>query len=142
VANAQLAYAHYLARFSGPRWEALRKRGATPQRPLWASTGTKDPSYSDVLYVEALIAPGVVNTMPEKTLRAFADHGDVTAVSDADPTEAKAVLARAAAAGVELAPITRELERDGIQTFADSYGELLACIEAKLGRVAPALAQA
>jgi 3-phenylpropionate/trans-cinnamate dioxygenase ferredoxin reductase subunit len=140
VANAQLAYANYLARFSGPRWEVLRKRGATPQRPLWASTGTKDPSYSDVLYVEALIAPGVINTMPERTLRAFADHGDATGALDADATEARAVLALAAAAGVELGPIARELEREGVQAFSDSYDELLACVESKLARVARAAA--
>ena len=76
IANAQRAYARYRERFAGERWEALRAAGAHPQRPLWASTGTKDPAYSDVLYVEELIAPGVVNTMPQDTLRAFADHGE------------------------------------------------------------------
>ena len=140
VANAQLAYANYRARFSGPRWESLRNRGATPQRTLWASTGTKDPSYSDVLYVEALIAPGVVNTLPEQTLHAFADHGEVTGALDPHATEAKAVLAQAAAAGVELGPIARELEREGVQAFSDSYDELLGCIESKLAHVAPAAA--
>ena len=75
IANARRAYGRYRERFAGPRWEALRERGAAPQRPLWASTGTKDPAYSDVLYVEQLIGPDVINTMPENTLRAFADHG-------------------------------------------------------------------
>jgi transaldolase len=77
IANAHRAYGRYLARFSDQRWEALRRQGAAPQRPLWASTGTKNPRYSDVLYVEELIAPDVINTMPEQTLRAFADHGIV-----------------------------------------------------------------
>ena len=82
IANARLAYARYRDRFSDPRWLALRRAGAHPQRPLWASTATKDPAYSDVLYVEELIAPGVINTMPEATLRAFADHGDASRAFD------------------------------------------------------------
>ena len=89
IANAQHAYGRYLARFAGERWSRLRQHGARPQRPLWASTGTKDPSYSDVLYVERLIAPGVINTMPEKTLRAFADHGNVGRSLDSDLTRGR-----------------------------------------------------
>jgi transaldolase len=131
IANAQHAYARYLARFAGPRWEALQRAGASPQRPLWASTGTKDPSYSDILYVESLIAPGVINTMPENTLRAFADHGNVALTLGPDIGAARSVLSAAAAEGVDLDAITSELERQGVQAFCDSYAELLSCIEGK-----------
>jgi transaldolase len=110
--------------------------GARPQRPLWASTGTKDPNASDVLYVERLIASGVVNTMPQATLEAFADHGEVTSAIDLDTDDAEQVLRDAAAAGVDLPAITRELEHDGVRAFCDSYGELLGCIDAKLADIA------
>jgi transaldolase len=133
IANAHVAYGRYLARFAGARWRALEARGARPQRPLWASTGTKDPSYPDVLYVEKLIAPGVINTMPEQTLRAFAEHGDVEQALDADPAAAQAILSSAAEEGVDLERITGELEREGVEAFCDSYDELVACIESKLG---------
>jgi transaldolase len=133
IANAHVAYGRYLARFAGARWRALEARGARPQRPLWASTGTKDPSYPDVLYVEKLIAPGVINTMPEQTLRAFAEHGDVEQALDADPAAAQAILSSAAEEGVDLERITGELEREGVEAFCDSYDELAACIESKLG---------
>jgi len=133
IANAHVAYGRYLARFAGERWEKLEAQGARPQRPLWASTGTKDPSYSDVLYVEKLIAPGVINTMPEQTLRAFAEHGNVEHALDADPAAAKATLAAAAEEGVDLETITAELEREGVKAFCDSYDQLIACIESKLG---------
>ncbi len=138
VANAQIAYARHLATFAGERWEALRDAGASVQRPLWASTGTKDPSYSDVLYVERLIAPGVVNTMPEQTLHAFADHGNVERTLDSRLGEANDVLAAAAAQGVNFDGITRELERDGVQAFCDSYDSLLARIDAKVRHGEPA----
>jgi transaldolase len=137
IANARLAYARYLDRFSedpclaNDRWLALRDSGARPQRPLWASTGTKNPAYSDVLYVEKLITPHAVNTMPEATLRAFADHGDVDhALSVAGA--ANAALRRARAAGIDLDAVTAELEREGVRSFCRSYHELLGCIEAKL----------
>jgi transaldolase len=133
IANAHVAYGHYLARFAGERWRPLQEREAKPQRPLWASTGTKDPGYSDVLYVEQLIAPGVINTMPEKTLRAFADHGNVERARDSDLDAAQAVLSAAAAEGVDLETITRELEHEGVKAFCDSYEDLLSCIESKLG---------
>lgn len=132
IAGAHVAYGRYLARFSGERWEKLERLGARRQRPLWASTGTKDPAYSDVLYVERLIAPGVINTMPEKTLRAFADHGDVRRALDANPAEAERVLAKAAEAGLDLAAVTAELEREGVESFRDAYDELLRCIESRL----------
>jgi transaldolase len=132
IANAHRAYALFRRRFAGERWEALRGHGAAEQRPLWASTGTKDPSYSDVLYVERLIAPGVVNTMPEATLRAFADHGNVDRALDTDQSEAQQVLDQARDAGIDLDAITTDLEREGVQAFADSYDELEARIERKL----------
>ena len=134
IANARLAYARYRDRFSDPRWLALREAGAHPQRPLWASTATKDPAYSDVLYVEELIAPDVINTMPEATLRAFADHGDASRAFDPSSTAAEETLRRAADAGIDLAAVTAELEREGVRSFCDSYRDLLACIETKLQR--------
>jgi transaldolase len=138
IANAHRAYGHYLQRFADPRWRALEDKGARPQRPLWASTGTKDPAYSDVLYVERLIAPGVVNTMPEKTLHAFADHGNIERALDTDLHETERILRDAEQARLDLPQITEELEREGVKSFCDSYRELLDCIESKLARVAPA----
>ena len=132
VANAEIAYAHYLARFEGERWDALREHGAEPQRPLWASTGTKNDDYSDVLYVERLVAPGVVNTMPMDTLRAFADHGDVPAPLTADTSHADKILAEAADAGLDLDRITSELEREGVQSFCDSYEQILDAMQSEL----------
>jgi transaldolase len=132
VANAQRAYARYRERFGEARWAALEAAGARPQRPLWASTGTKDPSYSDVLYVEQLIAPDVINTMPLATLRAFADHGDVSAAPVPDAAAAEDTLRRAADAGVDLDAITSELEREGVRAFCDSYRELLDSIATRL----------
>jgi transaldolase len=132
IANAQLAYGRYLERFSGPRWHGLWAAGATPQRPLWASTGTKNPAYSDVLYVEGLIAPGVINTMPEKTLYAFADHGEVEPTLSGDTDAASEVLSTAADAGLDLGAITRELEREGVEAFCDSYEQLRSSIEARI----------
>jgi transaldolase len=133
IANARVAYRRYLNRFAGERWRALQERGARPQRPLWASTGTKDPAYSDVLYVEQLIAPGVINTMPEKTLRAFADHGEVEVTLHADIDASQVVLRAAADGGVDLKAITAQLEHEGVAAFCDSYRQLLSCIESKLG---------
>jgi transaldolase len=137
IANARRAYGRYHDRFADQRWLALRAAGARPQRPLWASTGTKDPAYSDVLYVEQLIAPDVINTMPETTLHAFADHGDASrgfgASSGAD------TLSRAEDAGIDLAAITSGLEREGVRSFCDSYHVLLDCIESKLHRATPAV---
>jgi transaldolase len=132
LASARVAYQRYLAKFAGPEWEQLRDLGAKPQRPLWASTGTKNPAYSDVLYVAELIGPDVINTTPEQTLRAFADHGEVARSLDADPGGAMHVLAGAAAAGIDLGGITGELEREGVRSFCDSYRELLDCIDGKL----------
>jgi transaldolase len=133
IANAHVAYGRYLASFAGERWGALEALGARPQRPLWASTGTKDPSYSDVLYVEKLIAPGVINTMPEQTLRAFAEHGNVGHSLEADPAAARGILSAAADQGADLKTIAADLEREGVKAFSDSYDELVSCIESKLG---------
>jgi transaldolase len=138
IANAHRAYARYRERFADQRWLALRNAGARRQRPLWASTGTKDPSYSDVLYVEKLIAPEVINTMPDATLRAFADHGDIGCALSVDATMAAETTRRAEAEGVDLDAITAELERDGVRSFCDSYHQLLDCIEAKRARIATA----
>ena len=134
IANAHHAYGRYRDRFTDPRWLALRDAGARPQRPLWASTATKNPAYSDVLYVEQLIAPDVINTMPEATLHAFADHGVVRRGFDDIIAAAPVLLAHAADAGIDLAAITAELEREGVRAFCNSYRELLACIETKLQR--------
>jgi transaldolase len=138
IANAHRAYGLYLQRFDGERWRALQDAGARPQRPLWASTGTKDPTYSDVLYVERLVAPGVINTMPEQTLHAFADHGNLGRTMDSNLDDAERVLAHAEHAGLDLRRITTELEREGVQAFCESYHELLDCVESKLrATVAP-----
>jgi transaldolase len=132
IANAQIAYTRFCERFSGPRWRALEEAGASVQRPLWASTGTKNPEYSDLLYVENLIADGVINTMPLATLQAFADHGKVGPLLSIDPVPAQRTLAAAAAEGLDLSSITTELEREGVAAFCDSYRKLLDCIQSKL----------
>jgi transaldolase len=132
VANAQRAYARYRHRLADERWRALHDAGANAQRPLWASTGTKNPAYSDVLYVEELIAPDVVNTMPEATLREFADHGEIGPILDADARRAEETLRGVEAAGIDLTVLTAELEREGVRSFCDSYHQLITCIETKL----------
>jgi transaldolase len=139
IANARCAYHRYRTRFADRRWSALRDAGARPQRPLWASTGTKDAAYSDVLYVQELIAPDVINTMPESTLHAFADHGDATRDFTDRITASAETLRQVEHAGLELAAITSALEREGVRSFCASYHELLGCIEAKLHQTAPAL---
>lgn len=136
LASARVAYRRYLAKFAGAEWERLADLGARRQRPLWASTATKNPDYSDVLYVSELIGPDVVNTMPEHTLRAFADHGEIKPTLEADPAGAQRTLADAAAAGIDLGSVTAELEREGVKSFCDSYHELLDCLESQLGVLA------
>jgi len=133
LASARVAYQRCLAKYCGPEWERLASAGAKRQRPLWASTGTKNPQYSDVLYISELIGPDVVNTMPEQTLRAFADHGEVAKTLDANPDGARRTLAAARAAGIDLAVVTAELEREGVRSFCDSYHQLMECIEKKRG---------
>jgi transaldolase len=131
VANAQLAYQLYLERFSGDRWDALAARGARVQRPLWASTSTKNPDYVDTLYVDTLIGPDTVNTMPEATLDAFDDHGTLARTVDADPDAARRVIDDLAEVGVDMADVTDVLEREGVSTFEKSYDELLGALEGK-----------
>jgi transaldolase len=125
IANARLAYQRYKGLFSGERWEFLASKGATPQRCLWASTSTKNPAYSDVLYVEELIGRDTVNTMPEETIAAFQDHGKVAPTLEKGLGRAEKLLEQLAAAGVDYADVTDTLEREGVQKFTDSFVELL-----------------
>jgi transaldolase len=138
VANAKLAYQRYKELFSGDRWEALAAKGATTQRCLWASTSTKNPAYRDVLYVEELIGPETVNTMPEETIEAFQDHGEVALTLERDVDEAKRVFERVADAGVDYDDVVVTLEQEGVQKFSDSFAELLDGIEAKRGELVSA----
>ena len=135
VANAKLAYRRYAEIFSGGRWDALAARGATRQRCLWASTSTKNPAYRDVLYVEELIGPETVNTMPEETIRAFQDHGRVALTLEEGLGEAEDVFRRVAEAGVDYDDVTATLEREGVEKFSDSFAELLDGIRAKSGEL-------
>jgi transaldolase len=138
IANAKLAYRHYLEVFSGPRWEYLVSKGAVPQRVLWASTSTKNPDYLDVLYIEELLGPDTVNTMPEETIVAYQDHGEPQARLTEGLDDAERVLRELAQAGVEYDEVTDTLEREGVEKFADSFDELLAALDAKRESLAPA----
>jgi transaldolase len=135
VANAKLAYQNYLETFSGPRWDALEAKGATKQRCLWASTSTKNPEYRDVLYVEELIGPATVNTMPEETIDAFQDHGQVAETLTEDVDAAGKLLDDLAAAGVDYDDVVDVLEREGVQKFSDSFDELKDGIQSKRGEL-------
>ena len=135
IANAKLAYQAWQELFSGERWEALAARGATSQRCLWASTSTKNPEYRDVLYVEELIGPETVNTMPLETVEAFQDHGRVRPTLEEDVDEASELLDKLAAVGVDYADVTDTLEREGVEKFADSFRELIEGVEAKRGEL-------
>src|SRR3954462_2740837 len=132
VANAQLAYQAYEEVFSSDRWRALEAKGAVPQRPLWASTGVKNPEYSDTLYISELIAPGTVNTMPEKTMRAYADHGTPGTPVQKSYDEAAATMQAVADAGVDLDDVFRVLEVEGVQKFVDSWDELTESVKSEL----------
>ena len=138
VANARLAYGHYQHIFQGPRWEFLAGKGATPQRVLWASTSTKNPDYPDTLYVDELIGPDTINTMPEETIRAFQDHGTPRPTLHEGLSEAQAVFDDLAKAGVDYDEITDTLEREGVEKFEGSFRELLDSLTGKLGALAPA----
>jgi transaldolase len=139
IANARLAYAHFLEAFAGPRWEFLASKGARKQRPLWASTSTKNPAYPDTMYVEELIGPDTVNTMPPETIDAFRDHGKVPGDTVAKGFgKARKLLAKLADAGVDYDDVVETLEAEGVQKFADSFDELLGGIRAKQGELAPA----
>ena len=131
IANAKLAYATYAEIFSGPVWDELAKAGATPQRCLWASTSTKNPEYRDVIYVEELIGPDTVNTMPRETVEAFQDHGEVKRTLDQDVEGARGVLEAFAEAGIDYDDVVQTLEREGVEKFAKSFRELFADLEAK-----------
>ena len=125
VGQAQRAYALFAQRFSGPRWEALAARGAKVQRPLWASTSTKNPAYPDLVYVDTLIGPDTVNTMPDDTIAAFLDHGTTARTVDADPDAALHALQRIESAGVDMADVARTLEDEGVASFTKSFDELI-----------------
>lgn len=135
IAVAKRTFAAACALFASPRWQRAFNAGARPQRVLWASTGTKDPAASDVLYVEALAAPMTVDTVPEATLKAFADHGKVGAPMPRDGGDAEAVLARFAAAGIDLAALATKLQDDGAKAFVKSWNELIARLATKVGAV-------
>ncbi len=138
IANARLAYQHYEKVFGGERWKSLAAMGANPQRPLWASTGVKDPAYDDTRYVLDLVAPGVVNTMPEATLEAVADHGVFKGDTITGKyAEAQGVLDRLAAVGIDYDDVVAVLEDEGVKKFADSFSELTATVEEQLKRAAP-----
>ncbi len=135
IANAKVAYLHYLEMVAGPRWRALAAAGAAPQRLLWASTGTKDPAYSDVLYVENLIGADTVNTMPPATLAAFADHGVARMSLTEDVAGAHHVLAETQRLGLDLAGVTATLAIDGVAKFAQAFDSLLAAVADKRARI-------
>src|SRR5215208_1239008 len=131
IANAKLAYQNYKRIFSGERWERLAAAGATRQRCLWASTSTKNPEYRDVMYVEELLGPETVNTMPKETVEAFQDHGVVADTLERDVDAARRLLDELAAVGIDYDNVVDTLEREGVQKFSDSFRELLDGIRAK-----------
>ena len=135
VAQAKLAYALFRQRFTGPRWEALVARGARLQRPLWASTSTKNPAYPVTLYVDELIGPDTVNTMPEVTLEAFETHGTVARTVDQNLDQAQQVMDDLARLGVDMADVSRVLEQEGVAAFAKSYDELLTSLQDKAAQL-------
>jgi transaldolase len=139
IANAKLAYERYKAIFSGERWDALAAKGATRQRCLWASTSTKNPEYRDVMYVEELIGPETVNTMPIETIRAFQDHGEIRGDTiEEGLDEAHALFEELKKAGIDYDDVVDTLEREGVQKFSDSLAELLEGINAKKGELVSA----
>ncbi|HEV2528697.1 MAG TPA: transaldolase [Thermomicrobiales bacterium] len=140
VANAKLAYQKYLEIFESERFAPLKAAGGNVQRPLWASTGTKNPNYSDVLYVESLIGPNTVNTMPGKTIEAFVDHGRITRSVDTGVTEARDAIAKLAELGIDLQAATAQLEEEGIATFAKAFDSLIAGVESKRAELAGTVA--
>jgi transaldolase len=131
VAQAKLAYQLFEERFSGARWDALHDKGAHPQRPLWASTSTKNPAYPDLLYVDSLIGPHTVNTMPDATVDAFKDHGTVARTVDKDVDQARADLDALHVAGIDMHDVSRQLEDEGVAAFSKSFDELMQALEDK-----------
>jgi transaldolase len=138
IANAKLAYQHYKEAFAGERWDYLASKGARVQRCLWASTSVKNPDYPDTLYVDELIGPDTVNTMPNETITAFQDHGKAALTLEQGVDEAQALLGELAKAGVDYGDVTNTLEEEGVQKFADSFDELLSGVRAKRGELAAA----
>ncbi|MFL5469558.1 MAG: transaldolase [Gemmatimonadaceae bacterium] len=137
IANAKLAYRLFRQKFSGPRWEALAKEGARLQRPLWASTSTKNPEYRDVMYVEELIGPDTVNTMPPATIDAFRDHGAIDKTVDKKLGAAEGLLKEIETLGISMKEVTEKLLVDGIASFQKSFDELIAGLDAKIGALTP-----
>jgi transaldolase len=131
VAQAKLAYQQFVDTFRGQRWDALAARGARVQRPLWASTSTKNPDFPDTLYVDELIGPHTVNTLPDTTLEAFADHGTLARRVDADVDEARRVWAALAHVGVDMSDVAAQLEREGVSSFEKAFDELISALETK-----------
>ena len=136
VAQARLAYGLFVEAFSGPRWEALAALGARVQRPLWASTSTKNPAYPDLAYVDTLIGPDTVNTMPDGTVSDFLDHGTVARTVDTDPDGARSVIDRLAAAGIDMEDVAGVLETEGVASFAASFDDLMASLQDKAAELA------
>jgi transaldolase len=137
VAQAKLAYRLFQDRFSGPRWQALAVRGARPQRPLWASTSTKNPAYPDTLYVDSLIGPDTVNTLPEATIAAFEDHGTLARTIDSGVGDAQAVMDGLAEVGVDMDDVGRTLEDQGVASFHQSFAHVLQALQTKARQLAP-----
>jgi transaldolase len=131
VAQAKLAFQLFRDRFSGPRWEALAARAARVQRPLWASTSTKNPAYPDLLYVDNLIGPNTVNTMPDATVAAFLDHGTVARTVDEGVDEARRALDAVEALGISMEDVAKTLEDEGVAAFVKSFDELLQSLQDK-----------
>lgn len=136
VAQARLAYRLFQQRFSGDRWQRLAAHGAHAQRPLWASTSTKNPDYSDTLYIDSLIGPDTVNTMPEATIAAFEDHGTLGRTIDAEVDGASGVMDRLGRLGVDMDDVGRTLEEQGVASFHDSFAHVLTALQAKAGELA------
>jgi transaldolase len=140
IAMAKRTYAAYRTLLSSPRWQRIFNTGARPQRLLWASTGTKDPKASDVLYIKSLAAPFTVNTMPEGTLTALADHGELASILPADGGDCEEVIGEFAKAGIDVEALAAQLQREGAKSFVDSWTELMAVISAKSAALKDAVA--
>ena len=136
IANAKMAYLRFTQVFAGERWERLKAKGAHVQRPLWASTSTKNPKYRDVTYVEELIGPDTVNTMPLATIQAFADHGEVRRTVDTDLDRSRAELATLKELGIDLDEVTEKLQVEGVEKFSKSFRQMIQTVGEKLTRVA------
>ena len=132
VANARQAYQKYKTLFSGARWQKLADKGAKTQRVLWASTGTKNPKYSDVLYIEELIGPDTVNTIPPATLDAFRDHGKVRRTLDQGVPEADAVMRKLEQSGISMKAVTDQLVEDGVKSFSESFSDLISAVGSRV----------